>query len=235
MDTSGGIIGIEGGRNRTAEKRKTGNRKAKKLRNMNTHDLVKKGEYMRKAGRHNEAYRCFLESALFDDPAGLKNLGLSYLHGEGVPQDLEKATYYLSLSRSAPKEEIYNHGYSEETNDYSFSLALEALKSNSFNRIVVDILCTLEDADNNFLTIAYCSPRDDRCLFVQAARETDKDTFYVEIGLESDNPSVSTLWRKSFLSLSEAIEIFRVVLVGFTLPEMASWEEIKIPYDIKEE
>ena len=213
---------------------------------MTSAELVSRGKIYRNAGRFNEAYKCFLEAALDNDRDAIKNLGRCYLHGEGVGQDPEKASYYFELAKAAagtsmPKyhdvQGCDDSGAGDNDSDcfedrrYNFTIGLEPMKRNVFKYIVEDVLRVMDD-EEDYLSVAYIPVRGDKVSCIQSRRQENSELHFMEIIIENDSKRGFMILAKEDLSLKDTIEIYKKVLVDYEFPDLEGWEDVteKVEY-----
>lgn len=213
---------------------------------MTSAELVSRGKIYRNAGRFNEAYKCFLEAALSNDRDAIKNLGRCYLHGEGVIQDPEKASYYFELAKAAAETSMPKYHDAQGCDDselgdndsdcfedrrFNFTIGLEPMKRNVFKYIVEDVLRVMDD-EEDYLSVAYIPVRADKVSCIQSHRQENSELNYMEIIIENDSKRGFMILAKEDLSMKEAIDIYKTVLVDYEFPNLVGWEDVteKVKY-----
>ena len=71
---------------------------------MNSRELIELGRDHLEEYEVEEAYRCFLEAALMDDPEAIIELGIAYLYGRGVNEDFKKAFHYFKTAYTLKRD-----------------------------------------------------------------------------------------------------------------------------------
>ena len=209
-------------------------------------ELVSRGKIYRNAGRFNDAYKCFLEAALNNDRDAIKNLGRCYLHGEGVRQDPEKASYYFELAKAAAETSMPKYHDVQGCDDsdagdndsdcfedrrFNFTIGLEPMKRNVFKYIVEDVLRVMEYGED-YLSVAYIPIRGDKVSCIQSHPQENCELHYMEIIIKNDSKRGLMTLAKEGLSLKETIEIYKKVLVDYEFPNLVGWEDVteKVEY-----
>ncbi len=192
-------------------------------------ELLKQGELFRDKGCYEDAYKCFLEAAMLNNRTALRKLGRCYLRGEGVQQNYEKAALYFDLSKNLND----SNDYDEEDIDcspegkkcqFNFTQGLEPMRENVFRYVVEDILKQLVFGDD-YLCVAYSPVRVDGISAVQAAK--NEDTYYTEIITNNtESKRGFDIYRKSDMTLTEVIAVFRNILVDYMTPDVSGYENV---------
>ncbi len=204
---------------------------------MTSDELVVQGKYYRSAGRFNEAYKCFLEAALDNNRAAIKNLGRCYLHGEGVRQDYDKSSYYFDMAKSVLGKNDSEYEYGEDIVDrrYNFMIGLEPMKRNVFKYIVEDVLKVMTGRED-YLSVAYVPVREDKLSCVQSHPEENCDLHYMEIIISDESGRGFKILAKEDMSLLDTIAIYKKILIDYVIPDVSEWENVteKVKYDAED-
>ena len=113
--------------------------------------------------------------------------------------------------------------------DHRFNICqgLEPMQENVFKYLVESILKSEYAGQPGYICVAYNPSRSDSVSAIQTSRPLPDDGFSVEVVLNRKSGGRDfTILCKKELSLTETINLLRLVLVGYQYPDIHGWIDV---------
>ena len=125
--------------------------------------------------------------------------------------DIDKTT---GIFHKKPKQPQY----------MSLTIGCEEMQLTAFEYIVENFLSNISYSEESFLSIGYETDREDNVSCIQAYKQPN-GLYYVEIIKRFVDNFPFHAYVKYDLTIEEALDYFEEVLIGYSCPDVSSWED----------